>query len=204
MGYTASGSGTMILRLPPCVLCGAYRTDDCKVQDFDAPLLWVQKTLKSVGFSKIECVTKLADGTIRMELEYSGNYREERISGALNLLSPYTISGKLSFRAGDGERWRFLFISGQWESQSGIIHYISKSVYPPFRQTNETLAALMELIQKRMENQEGSLEKRARTLLTAFEEADPDGVLCALTGCRLKDFLMELDTKVLKNDYAIK
>ncbi len=191
MGFNASGNGTLRLRLPSCLPNDTYHKGEYWDGGVYDPFWWVQNALKSVGFYKVERTAKLSDGTVNVELDYSSGYQEDKILGVLKVLSPYTTAGTIYFYGCD-DRWRFQFAAGKWEEQRGVVHYSSQRPFPPFRQTDKTLAALMSRVQSRAGYIKDTPEQRARTLLTAFEEQDPDGVLRALTGCGLKDFLAEL------------
>ena len=92
----------------------------------------------------------------------------------------YTSEGCISYCGEEGDYWRHILIGGKWTEQSGHICY--GEVYPAFARTHHNMESLIEEIRRQVIHDDRRYEDKARALLKAFEEHDPDGVLCALSG----------------------
>ena len=158
-----------------------------RMKRYDDPFWWVQNALQELGFSEIERDTDEDYSVINMDMSYDADYWETDILDLLNTLVPFTVKGCLSFTGEDDEHWRFLFSDGKWIEQKGEIQFASATHFPPFQRTNKALEALMTEIRGQVIRDNRPYAKRAQTLLNAFDEQDPDGVLFALTGRSLRE-----------------
>lgn len=77
------------------------------------------------------------------------------------------------------------FAGGEWTERSGRICYDEPR--PQFEESKQNLERLIEEIRRQVIYDDRPYEDRARDLLKAFEAHDPDGVLLALSGRRLRE-----------------
>ena len=78
------------------------------------------------------------------------------------------------------------FAGGEWTERSGRICYDEPR--PQFEESKQNLERLIEEIRRQVIYDDRPYEDRARDLLKAFEAHDPDGVLLALSGRRLREY----------------
>ena len=121
-----------------------------------------------------------------IELSYCNNYYEDMILELLNTLVPFTAEGFISYRGEEGDLWCHVFAGGEWTERSGRICYDEPR--PQFEESKQNLERLIEEIRRQVIYDDRPYEDRARDLLKAFEAHDPDGVLLALSGRRLREY----------------
>ena len=214
MSYEAVGSGTICLK-PIAVaeprklqralverydkLCGAqlqlcgvsmqeqvnwdYQKRKRKILQCDDPFRWLAVVFKEIGFTEVD--RNPGDEPLSVELSYCHNYDKRVILELLETLVPYTSEGCISYCGEEGDYWRHIFIGGEWTEQSGRICY--DEVSPQFSRTNQNMDHLIEEIRRQVIYDDRRYEDKARALLKAFEEHDPDGVLRALSGRSLHE-----------------
>lgn len=209
MSYAATGTGSIVLNVASVTeqrnmqlsllawydkccaaelnLCGAsmkmkvereYQARKQKMQRYSDPFWWLTVVFKEVGFTEVD--RNPGDEALSIELSYYHNYDEHAILELLEALLPYTSEGCISYCGEEGDYWRHILIGGKWTEQSGHICY--GEVYPTFARTHHNMESLIEEIRRRVIHDDRRYEDKARALLKAFEEHDPDGVLCALSG----------------------
>lgn len=138
---------------------------------------------KEAGFTEVE--RNPNDVALSIELSYYNNYYEDMILELLNTLVPFTAEGFISYRGEKGDLWCHVFAGGEWTERSGRICYDEPR--PQFEESKQNLARLIEEIRRQVIYDDRPYEDRARDLLKAFEAHDPDGVLLALSGRRLRE-----------------
>lgn len=77
------------------------------------------------------------------------------------------------------------FNGREWVERSGRICY--DEPLPQFQKTKQNLEKLIEEVRRQVIYDDRQYEAKARALLKAFEDRDPDGVLLALSGRRLRE-----------------
>lgn len=103
----------------------------------------------------------------------------------LNTLLPFTADGRISYRGEEGDLWCHVFTGREWVERSGRICY--DDPLPKFQKTKQNLEKLIEEVRRQVIYDDRLYEEKARALLKAFEDRDPDGVLLALSGRRLRE-----------------
>lgn len=103
-----------------------YQTEKQMLEDFE-PSDWIQRELRGANFSDMY-IEKIPDSQcLHIETSFDGKYYEELIMPLLELLSPQTVEGELSFQGEDDALWRLLFTGTGWVEQSGQIVYTDLS-----------------------------------------------------------------------------
>lgn len=150
---------------------------------YNDPFWWLTVVFKEAGFTEVE--RNPNDVALSIELSYYNNYYEDMILELLNTLVPFTAEGFISYRGEKGDLWCHVFAGGEWTERSGRICYDEPR--PQFEESKQNLARLIEEIRRQVIYDDRPYEDRARDLLKAFEAHDPDGVLLALSGRRLRE-----------------
>ena len=161
MSYTAIGSGSITLN--------AVSAEEQK--NLQEALLTRYDRLRTADLA--QCGDDMAYQIEREYLEL------------LNTLVPFTAEGFISYRGEKGDLWCHVFAGGEWTERSGRICYDEPR--PQFEESKQNLARLIEEIRRQVIYDDRPYEDRARDLLKAFEAHDPDGVLLALSGRRLRE-----------------
>lgn len=214
MSYEAVGSGTICLK-PISVadprnlrrtlmkryndlcaaemeLCGTsmqmqvernYQERKQKMRQYNDPFRWLTVVFKEVGFTEVD--RNQSDEALTVELSYYHNYDEHAILELLETLVPYISEGCISYCGEEGDYWRHILTGGEWIKQSGRICY--DEVHPTFSRIRQNMERLVEEIRRQVIYDDRRYEDKARALLKAFEEHDPDGVLLALSGRSLHE-----------------
>ena len=164
---------------------GEYQRRKCQMKRYDDPLWWLTTVLNDVGFVELERGMETDDFFI--EMTYSGNYDERTVMDVLDMLVPYTQEGCISYIGEDTTYWRHQFVDGVWVKLRGQICYETPEQCrcQTFPQTHANLERLIFEIRRHAIYDNRPYEKKARVLLEAYDQMDPDGVLLALTGRRL-------------------
>ena len=164
---------------------GEYQRRKCQMKRYDDPLWWLTTVLNDVGFVELERGMETDDFFI--EMTYSGNYDERTVMDVLDMLVPYTQEGCISYIGEDNTYWRHQFVDGVWVKLRGQICYETPEQCrcQTFPQTHANLERLISEIRRHAIYDNRPYEKKARVLLEAYDQMDPDGVLLALTGRRL-------------------
>ena len=164
---------------------GEYQRRKCQMKRYDDPLWWLTTVLNDVGFVELERGMETDDFFI--EMTYSGNYDERTVMDVLDMLVPYTQEGCISYIGEDNTYWRHQFVDGVWVKLRGQICYETPEQCrcQTFPQTHANLERLIFEIRRHAIYDNRPYEKKARVLLEAYDQMDPDGVLLALTGRRL-------------------
>ena len=150
---------------------------------YNDPFWWLTVVFKEAGFTEVE--RNPNDVALSIELSYCNNYYEDMILELLNTLVPFTAEGFISYRGEKGDLWCHVFAGGEWTERSGRICYDEPR--PQFEESKQNLERLIEEIRRQVIYDDRPYEDRARDLLKAFEAHDPDGVLLALSGRRLRE-----------------
>lgn len=214
MSYEAIGSGSIILntmtateqknlqaallerydklRMADLAHCGDAMVDQIErdyqerrqaMLKYSDPFWWLTVVFKEVGFTEVD--RNPDDGVLSIELSYYNNYYEDMILELLNTLLPFTTEGCISYRGEEGSLWCHVFTGRGWDERSGHICY--DEPLPQFQKTKQNLEKLIEEVRRQVIYDDRRYEEKARALLKAFEEHDPDGVLLALSGRRLRE-----------------
>ena len=150
---------------------------------YNDPFWWLTVVFQEVGFTEVE--RNPDDGALSIELSYCNNYYEDMILELLNTLLPFTADGRISYRGEEGDLWCHVFTGREWVERSGRICY--DDPLPKFQKTKQNLEKLIEEVRRQVIYDDRLYEEKARALLKAFEDRDPDGVLLALSGRRLRE-----------------
>ena len=150
---------------------------------YNDPFWWLTVVFKEAGFTEVE--RNPNDVALSIELSYYNNYYEDMILELLNTLVPFTAEGFISYRGEEGDLWCHVFTGREWVERSGRICY--DDPLPKFQKTKQNLEKLIEEVRRQVIYDDRLYEEKARALLKAFEDRDPDGVLLALSGRRLRE-----------------
>ena len=150
---------------------------------YNDPFWWLTVVFKEAGFTEVE--RNPNDVALSIELSYYNNYYEDMILELLNTLVPFTAEGFISYRGEKGDLWCHVFTGREWVERSGRICY--DDPLPKFQKTKQNLEKLIEEVRRQVIYDDRLYEEKARALLKAFEDRDPDGVLLALSGRRLRE-----------------
>lgn len=155
------------------------------MERYDDPFWWLTTVLRDVGFSDLDRDMDAEDFSV--ELSFGDNYDEHAVLDVLNMLAPYTQEGCISYSGEDESYWRHQLVAGEWVKLSGQICYDAPEqvLYQSFPKTRENLERLIAEISRQAIYDDRHYEEKARMLLKAYEQKDPEGVLQALTGRRL-------------------
>ena len=150
---------------------------------YNDPFWWLTVVFKEAGFTEVE--RNPNDVALSIELSYCNNYYEDMILELLNTLLPFTADGRISYRGEEGDLWCHVFTGREWVERSGRICY--DDPLPKFQKTKQNLEKLIEEVRRQVIYDDHLYEEKARALLKAFEDRDPDGVLLALSGRRFRE-----------------
>ena len=64
-----------------------------------------------------------------IEVSYYGRYDDNAFSEIIASASPFVKEGKIEFSGEDNEYWKYEFINGEWEEDSGEIIYDKEPVF---------------------------------------------------------------------------
>ena len=64
-----------------------------------------------------------------IEVSYSGRYDEYVFNEIISSTSPFVKEGKIEFSGEDDDYWKYEFINGKWEEDSGEIIYDNETVF---------------------------------------------------------------------------
>ena len=155
----------------------------------------LKKEFSDIGFYENSVSENLRQRTLYIEASFDGRYYEDRISGLLDILRPFTVEGEFSFRGEDDGLWRLQFTGAEWVGQQGEVAYKDlgdniaepcKGPYPHLVEDVGAFEALLTEINSRIKLDDRPTLQRGKQLMTAFQNQDPDGVLLALTGWSLQ------------------
>lgn len=170
-------------------LVGCVRTEyqerKRQMERYDDPFWWLTTVLREAGFSDLDRDMDAED--LSIELHFGDNYDEHAVLEVLEVLAPYTQEGCISYTGEDESYWRHQFFDGVWIELSGQVCYDTpeQALYQSFQKTRENLERLIAEIRHQAIYDDRRYEEKARMLLEAYEQKDPEGVLQALTGRRL-------------------